>query len=847
MADSIPETIRLIIDSTPALIHTALPDGYIDFFNQTWLRYAGVPLENIQGWNWTSAIHPDDVEGILKKWRASLASGEPFLHETRVRRADGEYRWMLHHKVALHDEHGNIVKWYGASVDIEDRKRAEEEHRRSAQELQRSESYLADGQRLAHTGSWAFGPAGFDYWSPELFRIHGLDPAGKAPTVQEYLDLIHPQDREFMANLIKRVLVEPERFDATKRIVRPDGEVRYIRCVGAPVLGSTIKKFVGSAIDVTEHELLTQELHRREAYLSEAQRLSQTGSFGWNTATEEIFWSEETFRILEYDRLVKPNLELVLQRVHPEDRTFFEDLINRARQEGKDFDFEHRLLMSNGSIKYLHVVAHAIRDELDQIEFVGAVTDITATKIAEQRIQQDERELRQILDLTPQHIGVFGPDGSPLYANHAAIEYLGIPIDQWCAKGSRLDLVHPDEREHFLAERKKRLLEGASHEFEARLLRHDGKFRWFLFRLNPLKDERGHITRWFGTATDIEDRKRAEEDTRTENIALREEIVKASMFEEIVGSSATLRKVLSEVGKVAPTDSTVLITGETGTGKELIARAIHKRSRRSLRAFVSVNCAAIPQSLIASELFGHEKGAFTGALQRRVGRFELAEGGTIFLDEIGDLPADTQNALLRVLQEREFERVGGTQLIRADVRVIAATNRDLKAGISAGAFRSDLFYRLNVFPIEIPPLRERREDIPMLVEYFIDRYASKQGKKIRSINKPSLKLLQSYSWPGNIRELQNVIERAVIVCETETLVIDENWLSLNTVKTPPLSKPLSEELMAREKERIEAALAETRGRVSGPLGAAAKLGIPRSTLDSKIKLLKISTHRFKTF
>ena len=331
-----------------------------------------------------------------------------------------------------------------------------------------------------------------------------------------------------------------------------------------------------------------------------------------------------------------------------------------------------------------------------------------------------------------------------------------------------------------------------------------------------------------------------------ENIALWEEINKTSMFEEIVGASRALRSVLSSVTKVAPTDSTVLITGETGTGKELIARAIHKRSRRSSRAFVSVNCSAIPQPLIASELFGHEKGAFTGALQQRLGRFELAEGGTIFLDEIGDLPSDTQSTLLRVLQEHEFERVGGTQTIRADVRVIAATNRDLMSAMAAGAFRSELFYRLNVFPIETPPLRERKEDIPMLVEYFIDRYARKAGKMIKSINKKSLELLGRYSWPGNIRELQNVIERSVIVSESETLVIDENWLPRKAVTAPPLSRPLSEELLAQQKERIEAALAETRGRVSGPSGAAVKLGIPPSTLDSKLRSLKINSHRFKS-
>jgi transcriptional regulator with GAF, ATPase, and Fis domain len=319
------------------------------------------------------------------------------------------------------------------------------------------------------------------------------------------------------------------------------------------------------------------------------------------------------------------------------------------------------------------------------------------------------------------------------------------------------------------------------------------------------------------------------------------------MFEEIVGSSNALQTVLSRVSKVAPTDSSVLITGETGTGKELVARAIHRRSKRSSRAFVSVNCAAIPGDLIASELFGHEKGAFTGATHRRLGRFELAGGGTIFLDEVGELPAETQIALLRVLQEHEFERVGGNQPIRADVRVIAATNRDLEAAIAAGSFRLDLFYRLNVFPIEIPPLRERKQDIRMLVEYFIDRFARKVGKQIRQVNKKTLGLLQSYPWPGNIRELQNVIERSVIVCETEIFSVDESWLLQQPLATKPKSPlDLPQKIAAQEKEMIEAALRESGGRVFGPSGAAAKLGMPRSTLESKIRSFKIDKNRFKT-
>jgi DNA-binding NtrC family response regulator/nitroreductase len=356
----------------------------------------------------------------------------------------------------------------------------------------------------------------------------------------------------------------------------------------------------------------------------------------------------------------------------------------------------------------------------------------------------------------------------------------------------------------------------------------------------------GQVLRWYFPCTHIDDRKRDEERLKEENVALREEIAKASMFEEIVGTSPALQAVLSRISKVAPTDSTVLITGETGTGKELVARAIHRRSHRASRAFVSVNCAAIPRDLIGSELFGHEKGAFTGALQRRVGRFELAEGGTIFLDEVGELLPDTQVALLRVLQEREFERVGGGQSIRVDVRVIAATNRDLKAAVANGTFRDDLYYRLNVFPLEMPPLRARRADIPLLVEYFIDRYARKGGKKIRSVDKKTLQLLQSCPWPGNIRELQNVIERSLIVCETEVFTVDESWLSQRPLDTGSGNKLLlSEKVAATEREIIEEALRETRGRISGPSGAAAKLGIARSTLESKIQSLNINKNRFK--
>jgi PAS domain S-box-containing protein len=474
----------------------------------------------------------------------------------------------------------------------------------------------------------------------------------------------------------------------------------------------------------------------------------------------------------------------------------------------------------------------------------GIATDITERKQAEERIRQSERELRQVLDLSPQHIVELGPDRSPLYVNQAALDYQGLTLEEW-QRADPHRLLHPQDAERVTREIPDKFRRGSPFEFEARLRRRDGQYRWFLFRHNPLRDEQGRVTRWYAAATDIDDRKQAEQLLQYQNVALREEIDKASMFEEIVGTSPRLQTVLSRVSKVAPIDSNVLITGETGTGKELVARAIHRRSRRSSRAFVSVNCAAIPRDLIASELFGHEKGSFTGATQRRIGRFELAQGGTIFLDEVGELPPETQIALLRVLQEREFERVGGTGSIRTDVRVIAATNRDLEAGIAAGMFRSDLFYRLNVFPIEIPPLRERREDIPLLVEYFIDHYSRKAGKSFKTVNRRSLDLLQSYPWPGNIRELQNVIERSIIVCDTENFSVDESWLSQPPATESDPRPTLLKVAASEEKAIIEAALRESGGQVYGPSGAAVKLGMPRSTLESKIRSLKIDKNHFK--
>ncbi|HKB73020.1 MAG TPA: sigma 54-interacting transcriptional regulator, partial [Burkholderiales bacterium] len=706
------EQLKATLNLIPANTWYATPSGGLTFVNKRNADYGGLPsdhplrLGTETGAAWDSHIpwlHPDDHEETRRVWSTCLKTGQAGEVTFRVRSATGAYRWFLSRAEPFRADDGTPLGWIGINFDIEERKQAE--------------FYLAEAQRLAHTGSWVFSARGFEYWSSELFRIHGLDPAEQAPSLPDYMALVHPEDRAYVAQRIQQMQEDGDEFDFTKRIVRPDGEVRHVRCVGRPSSGvSEVQIFVGTGIDVTEEELLTRALRKSET------------------------------------------------------------------------------------------------------------------------------ELKQMLDLAPQMVCVQGPQHERLYANRQALQYFGLTLEDWL-ESNYWSLVHPDDVDGVKARVDRSLLVGTVDELEMRLKAADGTYRWFLVRYNPLHDDQGRLVRWYSASTDIEDRKKGEDRLQQENVALREEIDKKSMFEEIVGASPALNAMLSRVSKVAGSDSTVLITGETGTGKELVARAIHRRSRRSSGAFVAVNCAAISRELVASELFGHEKGAFTGATQRRMGRFELADGGTIFLDEVGELFPETQVALLRVLQERVFERVGGTQPIRVDVRIIAATNRDLNTAVDSGSFREDLFYRLNVFPLVVPPLRERGEDIPVLVEYFINLYARNAGKTFRRINKRTLDRLRSYPWPGNVRELQNVIERSVIVCDSDEFAVEESWLSARPSSERRL--PLFNSLATHEKTIIEDALRASGGRIFGQAGAAERLGIPRSTLESKIRTLKIDKSRFR--
>ena len=717
-------------------------------------------------------------------------------------------------------------------------------------EIKNSENRLRTIIDAIPTLAWASRPDG----SAEFFNRRWLDYCGLSSEEASgwgWTSAVHADDLNRLADYWRSILASGESGEIEGRLRRFDGVYRWFLFRANPLRDESgnIVQWYGTNTDIEERKSAEEALRLNE------QRLRQIvdtipGMVCTLSATGEVQLLNR--QILEYFGKTSDELKdwVTSDAVHPDDLPRVIDLWRRSVETGQPYEYELRQRRADGMYRWFQSRALPVRDADDRISgWYMLLTDVddrkrneVALATAHDEIAKSEAELRTIIDAIPQLIIALGADGGFLGANQAVLDYTGLAKEELGSERFR-EAFHPEDSERLRDEREEAILRGVPFAYERRVRRRDGQFRWFLVQYNPLLDERRKVIRWYATGTDIHDRKQAEERTRQENVALREQIDQVFMFEEIVGSSPALKAVLSSIMKVAPTDSTVLITGETGTGKELIARAIHKGSQRAGQPFVTVNCASIPSSLIASELFGHEKGAFTGALQRRQGRFELAHLGTIFLDEIGELPAETQIALLRVLQERQFERVGGSRAIPTDVRIIAATNRDLPAAIAAGSFRADLFYRLNVFPMHVPPLRERREDIPMLVEYFVKRYADKAHKQITKIDKNTLARCRAYHWPGNIRELQNIVERCVILCPGDTLRIDEAWLSDPGASRPKSSGPLTESLHNYEKELIEAALADSNGKVAGPSGAAAKLGIPRSTLDLKIKQLKINKRR----
>jgi formate hydrogenlyase transcriptional activator len=784
-----------------------------------------------------------------------------------------------------------VIRWFGTAVDIENRKQKETLRVAEKQTLE----MIADDASLKDILNHLCTCIDVQVW-PSVTTVLLMDPdgtrlwQGAGPLVpREWIPVINPVPVAVDAGLcgtaaflkarviVNDVATEPNWHDEYRDVAIRNG----IRAAWSePILTrdnqvlGTFALYSPEPCEPTETDLALIEGAGHIALIAIERQRSQEAL---RSALDEIQKSEaklrqiiDTIPTIAWCNLPDGSNEFLNQRwhdysglspqessgwgwkvtIHPEDLPKVLDKWSELLASGEPGEIEGRMRRYDGEYRWFLFRAEPFRDELGNIvRWYGTSTDIEHRKQAEEKLRQDERELRQLINFLPQHVLVLDPEGSLLQVNQMMLDYNGHTLEEMQGVGTdervKRDL-HPDDFERVRTERRSGFSSGAPFEIEKRMLGKDGRYHWFLFRYNPLLNEKGRIARWFATATDIEDRKQAEQRMRNENLALREQIDRDSMFEDIVGSSEALRKVLRQVAKVAPSDSTILILGETGTGKELIARAIHKRSKRASRAFIGVNCAAIPPSLIASELFGYEKGAFTGATQRRLGRFESANGGTIFLDEVGDLPHEIQIALLRVLQEREIERVGSNTPIPVDVRVLAATHRDLDALVAEGKFREDLLYRLNVVPIEVPSLRERSDDLPLLVEYFIARFGKKAGKKFRAIDDKTLKLFHAYGWPGNVRELQNVIERAVILSDGDICSVDETWLKRQpsqAAANPAFA--LSGVLHKREKEMIEAALAESQGQVSGATGAAAKLGLPTKTLDSKIKRLGIDKYQFK--
>jgi len=815
--------LRQIVDLIPQTIVVLNFEGKAVYANRVALEYTGLTLGEVQAGNFRDRVfHPQDVQRLRETREKGLSGTAQFENEQRARRKDGRYRWFLIQYSPLLDENGEVVRWYATGTDIEDRKQTET--LRSAEK--RALEMIADGAGLRDVLDQLCGSIDIQV-APSVTTIMLTDADGKrlyhgggTRVPNEWLSTMFPLPIAFEGGLCATAAFLKERVIVSDVATEPNWPDQYrdlairngIRAAWSEPILNNENEALGtfalysheSRVPTPEDLALIQGAGRIALIAIERQRAQSALA----KAQNELESERDRLRLLvEVQKALVTNLDLrsLLTGLAPSLRRVTEcDFVGLGLPDSSSGGlrqhfaryFEGRGTVKEGTTVPLHGTASGKAFRTRELICLNSVNG-----------EQPDPEIYDTRE------------GEEFYRNVFLHE--GVP------SGYFLPLVR-----------------GAEVIAVLQLTKHGRK---------PLKAQEaeflsalaGQLSAAVANALEHAALVAARERLTSEQVYLREEVVRSSMFEEIVGSSNALREIQSQISRVAPTDSTVLIQGETGTGKELIARAIHNRSKRANRVFICVNCAAISPSLIASELFGHEKGAFTGALQRRLGRFESADGGTIFLDEVGELPPEMQTSLLRVLQEREFERVGGNQSIHVNVRVLAATNRDLDSALNDGSFRKDLFYRLNVFPIQVPPLRERVDDIPLLVEYLVDRYAKKAGKRIRSISKRTLQLFQSYDWPGNVRELQNVIERAVILCDGETFHVDTSWLK-PTALAAKASVAFAADVVEREKAMIEQALRDSKGLISGPGGAAVKLGLPRQTLESKIRKLRINRYRYKT-
>jgi formate hydrogenlyase transcriptional activator len=885
--------LRLTIDAIPQQIWSSPPEGSVDFANQRWRSYLGPGLEKLKGDGWQEILHPDDKQRVLKAWHESLTQGTPYEQEERHRRADGQYHWFLSRSVPLRDDQGRIVRWYGTNTDIEDRKRAEHALRDSEQRWRAVfENSTVGIALLDETGHFMVANSTYE------------EMVGRTSSELRLLkcrDLTYTeQDCVATETLIGELLERKRhRFELEKRYRRKDGAVIWVHASGSMVseTDGSPRFLIFLVADITQQKQAEHELRESEQRWHAVFANSNVGIALLDETARFLAVNTSYERMLGYPESELRLLTLRDIAYSEEDQTAaqqpFEELLQGKSQR---FEVERRNRRKDGTVIWVRSSGSLVpAAEGRPLFLVLVVEDITERKRLFDQLALERDRLRLLLSVSLQiasHLNLgdlFNALATSL-REMEGWEYSFVALPE-SADYLKIHLVGPGMGKPSVGTDLP--VEGT---FAGKAYR-SGKPDFF--RVADLRPVPGHpeLTKWreftradgvqggwnlpllydgevlgvlgFHTRRDV-DSARAdlpflEELARLVAIALHNALQYGKLSESheklsyqknyleaeflrdrgiagIVGASPAIAALVRQIDAVAPTDSTVLVTGETGTGKELVARAIHDRSPRRDNIFIKVDASAIPASLMESELFGYEKGAFTGATTQKMGRFEIADKGTLFLDEVGDLPLELQPKLLRVLQDQEFERLGSNRTRRLDVRIVAATNRNLSEMVEAGEFRSDLYYRLNVFPIWIPPLRQRSADIPLLVRYFVAKYAQRMKKRITEVPPEAMETFIRYTWPGNVRELQHFIERAVILTPGHVLrapLAELKKAIPRLERTPEKSSP-PRTMQEIERESVVQALRESKWVVGGPHGAAVKLGLKRTTLASKMEKLGIS-------
>jgi PAS domain S-box-containing protein len=804
--------------------------------NPAYLSYRGVTQEQVVGHLVVELVKPEAYESTIREKLDECFRGKAVNYEMRHQYSEMGERDLSITYLPVEGPEG-IDRVACLLRDITERKQAEKALRESERLFRTVYERSPVGIGLVESPSGRFLQV-----NPKLCEI-----AGRREEELLRLDvasITHPDDIEQTSEYM-RLLAEEKvaSYETDKRYLRPDGSVRWVKILVVPMWGKgeTRRWQMGLVEDITERKRAEEALRESERRQRLALQIGKIGAFElelgssrgtWTTEFAEI-WGIPSGFVGDFGSFFSWEL------VHPEDRARIQEAFAQLARSGEPGEAEFRLNRPDGVMQWVRARGLVIADTAaGSLRVVGVIMDITEQKRTEEALRQSEERFRVALKNSP--IAVFNQDRDLRYTwmynpqiPRSVSEYLGKTSDE---------IFDPAEVAH-ITEVRRRVLETGVAVRQEMQVTYDGRKHYFDATIEPVFDAAGAVIGLTGASMDVTELRETTEALREakkklteEKLYLEREIDTELGFGDIIGKSKALQSVIEHVGKVAASDATVLLLGETGTGKELVARAVYRLSQRANTSFIKLNCAAIPSGLVESELFGNEKGAFTGAVSKKIGRIELADKGTLFLDEIGEIPLALQPKLLRVLQDQEFERLGGTQTMKVDFRLIAATNRDLAEAVRENEFRSDLYYRLNVFPIRVPPLRERRDDIRLLVEHFVQKCARRMNKSITSIPKKTMDALIGWDWPGNVRELENFVERSVILTQGSVLAAPLSELQPITAE----EKIVDESLEAAERKYILRALRESHGQIGGPRGAAARLGLKRTTLQSKLKQLGIN-------